>query len=275
MSKKYKETKTLLYVDNITLGYNGKIVIKDINFTIKDIIREGKQATGQVVAIIGPSGRGKSTLFKALSGLLKPTNGQILIKNFNNEIETSAKLVCEGDIGFVNQKSTLFRHKTIYQICEYALRKSILIKSEKDMLINEYLTQWSLIPHKDKFSNELSGGQKQRVAIIEQMLTSKYFMILDEPFASLDIASIEKAKGYFKKISQTHEDNTIIFSTHDLRLAIEMADVIHVIGFPEGISDYSTIVKTYDLKEMGLAWEPYGVNHNTLFEEIWSLMLKI
>lgn len=274
----YRAEETILYVDKLSVGYkdkNGKDkqILKDITIVEKDIIRDGHESTGQTIAFIGRSGRGKSTLFKALTGLLAPTSGQVLITDFKTEDKSDAKKVAEGDIGFVDQKYTIFRHKTVYQICQYALRKSTLTKPEKEALIKEYLTDWGLMEHKDKYSGELSGGQRQRTAIIEQMLTSKHFMILDEPFSGLDVGNIEKVKESFGRILSADEYNTIIFSTHDIRLAVELADSIYIVGFPEG-ETVSTIVKHYDLKAMGLAWEPYGNGHRQVVTEIKELLLK-
>lgn len=274
----YTAEEKILQVTNLNVGYkdkNGKVklILKDMNLVERDVIRMGIDSTGQTIAFIAKSGRGKSTFFKALTGLLKPETGQIHITDFSGAKGT-AKEVLEGDIGFVDQKYTLFRHKTIQQICDYGLRKSTLTKPEKDALIKQYLDDWGLTEHKDKYSCELSGGQRQRTAIIEQMLTSKHFMILDEPFSGLDVGNIEKVKESFTRILNADEYNTIIFSTHDIHLAVELADSIYIIGFPEGTTDYSTIVKHYDLKEMGLAWQPYGEGHRQVVNEIKDLIRK-
>lgn len=279
----YKVTNTLLYLDKVSVGYpyrdgNGKeqinLILKDVSLVEKDIIRDGFDSTGQIVAFIGRSGRGKSTLFKALTGLIKPTSGKVLITDMSTKAVDDAKEVGEGDVGFVDQKYTLFRHKTIYQIFQYALKNSTLSKADKESLINKYLSDWGLEEHKDKFSCELSGGQRQRTAIIEQMLTSKHFMVLDEPFSGLDVGNIEKVKLAFNRISNDDELNTIIFSTHDIPLAVELADSIYIIGHPEGVTDYSTIVKHYDLKQMGLAWTPYGEGHRALVKQIKEVVLN-
>ena len=270
----YKTEDTLLYVDKLSVGYNGKMILKDVSFVEKNVVREGYKSTGQTIAFIGRSGRGKSTLFKALTGLLVPTTGKVLITDLNSEAKDDAKEVVEGDVGFVDQKYTLFRHKTITQICEYALRKSKTTEAEKKALISKYLSEWGLEEHKDKYSCELSGGQRQRTAIIEQMLSSKHFMILDEPFSGLDVGNIDKVKASFERISNDNEHNTTIFSTHDIKLAVEMADSIYIVGFPEGVTDYSTIVKHYDLKAMGLAWTEYGDGHRQLCADIRELLLK-
>lgn len=273
---------TILYVDKLSVGYkdpsgNGdkiKLILKDVNILEKDVVREGFNSTGQRIAFIGRSGRGKSTLFKALTGLIAPTSGQILIADLASQTKGAAKKISEGDIGFVDQKYTVFRHKTVKEICEYALRKDKRSKAEKTEYINKYLADWGLLEHEDKYSCELSGGQKQRVAIIEQLISEKRFMIFDEPFSGLDVGNIEKVKASFDKISNENELNTVIFSTHDIKLAVELADSIYIIGFPQGVTDYSTVVKHYDLKAMGLAWTPYDNPHRELCAEIKDLLLK-
>jgi polar amino acid transport system ATP-binding protein len=270
----YQELDTILYVENLSVGYDGKQILKDVNIIEKNIVRQGVESTGQVIAFIGRSGRGKSTLFKALTGLLKPSSGRILITDMTTDDVDDAKPISEGDIGFVDQKYTLFRHKTVEQICQYAMRKLKMSKEEKDKVITHYLEDWGLIEHRKKYSCELSGGQRQRTAIIEQMLSNKHFMILDEPFSGLDVGNIEKVKQNFERIKNDNEYNTIIFSTHDIRLAAELADSIYIIGFPEGVTDYSTVVKHYDLKSMGLAWQPYGNGHRTLVSEMKEVLLR-
>jgi polar amino acid transport system ATP-binding protein len=302
----YELKQTVFCLDNISAGYDDKIILKDINVCVKDIVREGVDATGQIIAVVGRSGRGKSTLFRIITGLMKPASGRVLITTSNPNEPESAKEIGEGDVGFVNQKYTLFRHKTVYQMLMYALKKSELSKTEKNNIVNDELIKWGLIDHKNKYPCELSGGQRQRTAIIEQLLTSKHFVIFDEPFSGLDVGNIQSVKDSFNMILSNNELNTIIFSTHDIRLAVELADTIFVVGYPnnqesttieptttleptvgtkksfwklfkEDIKndekntsnvEYSTIIKTYDLKEMGLAWTTFGIEHLNLMEQI-------
>lgn len=273
----YSIKETLIYMEGVELGYGEGVdyraVLKDINMIEKDAVREG-YTTGQVVAVVGRSGRGKSTFFKALTGLVKPNAGNILISALDKDDHSKAKQVSEGDVGFVDQKYTLFRHKTIVDTFNYALRKTKKTREEKLDLINKYLEVWGLTPHKDKYPCELSGGQRQRVAIIEQLLSSGHFMVLDEPFSGLDVGNIREVKNSLKLIQESDDLNTIIFSTHELRLAVELADSIYVIGHPNKEADYSTIVKHYDLKQMGLAWKEFGQGHLDLIKEIDKVMME-
>jgi ABC-type nitrate/sulfonate/bicarbonate transport system ATPase subunit len=273
----YRLEETILYLDNVELGYGEgsdyKAVLKNINMVEKNVVRDGYDSTGQIIAILGRSGRGKSTLFKALTGLKTPKSGQVLITELSSENVDDARIVREGDIGFVDQKYTLFRHKTVEQIFKYALRKSKLTKEQKTETINKYLNDWGLEKHKNKYSCELSGGQRQRTAIIEQILSSGHFMVLDEPFSGLDVGNIRDVKRSFDMIQKNHELNTILFSTHELRLAVELADSIYVVGFPDETQEFSTIVKHFDLKQMGLAWQPWSQQHTDLVEEIDKTMM--
>ncbi len=238
----YKKGEPIIWFDNVNMGYGDNVVLKDINIIEHDLIVEGK-ITGQSICFVGRSGRGKSTLFKVLSGLMSPLTGKVVL-NFG-EVN---RLVKEGDVGLVDQKYTLFRHKTVFDTLMFSMRK-LSVENKKE-IIEESLSQWNLLPHKDKYPNELSGGQRQRVSILEKLLSSNHYIIMDEPISGLDVVAIDNVKDNFKKILSTHEKNTIIFSTHDIDFAIEMADVIYVIGHKEPTDTHSTIVNRYNMLDL-------------------------
>ena len=272
----YSIEDTLLYAENISVTYGTKTVIKDINFIEKDVIRDN-HVTGQVIAFVGRSGTGKSTLFRVLAGMVKPTTGQVLISDTATNAKNDAKVVNEGDIGFVNQKYTLFRNKTVYQALMFALRKKEMSKEKKHEQIMLYLKDWGLEKAKDQYPFELSGGQRQRTAIIEQIFCSGHYMVLDEPFSGLDVGNIEDVKKSFSLITASHELNTIIYSTHDIELAVELADSIYVIGYPEidGVKqNYGTIVKHFDMKKLGLAWLDFNEKHLEIVKQVKAVMLE-
>jgi len=281
MAIAYEQKDTILHVENLTVAYGEKVILQNVNIVEKDTVREGK-SQGQVIAVLGRSGRGKSTLFRALTGLEKPTSGRILIPDYSKPVtngQQPAKLVQEGDVGFVNQKYTLFRHKTVYQALWFALRNTTLTKAEKDEKIMHYLQEWGLEKNKDQYPNFLSGGQRQRTAILEQLLSSGYYMVLDEPFSGLDVGNIINVKKSFELISQSHELNTILFSTHDIELAVELADSIYIIGYPQdekgNTISVGTVLKHFDLKQMGLAWHNgLQAEHLTCVQNIKEIMLK-
>jgi len=281
MTAQYDQKDTVLHVENLSVVYGNKTIISNISFQEKDTVRPGK-AQGQTIAFVGRSGRGKSTLFRALTGLEEPTTGTVLIPDYSKPVTNGlqpAKKVREGDVGFVNQKYTLFRHKTVYQALQYSLRNSPLSSAEKNEKILQYLADWGLENCKNQFPNELSGGQRQRTAILEQLFSSGYYMVLDEPFSGLDVGNILNVKKSFNLINESHELNTIIFSTHDIELAVELADSLYVVGYGKNSdgssSSIGTLLKHYDLKQMGLAWyDELTPKHLELVKEIKETMLK-
>jgi ABC-type nitrate/sulfonate/bicarbonate transport system ATPase subunit len=276
----YQRTDTILRVENLSVVYGDTTIIRDISFEERNTVRSDT-VQGQIIAFLGRSGRGKSTLFRALTGLEKPTTGKVLIPDFTKPIsdeQQPAKLVAEGDVGMVNQNYTLFRHKTVYQALQFALRKVQISTTEKNEKIMAYLNDWGLNNVKDKYPNQLSGGQRQRTAILEQLLSSGYYMVLDEPFSGLDVGNIQNVKKSFELINHSHELNTILFSTHDINLAVELADCIYIIGYQKmengSLDNIGTLVRHFDLKQMGLAWQgQFNAEHLNLVKEIEAALL--
>jgi len=277
----YETDESILIVENLSVAYDGKPIIENINFDEKDVVRPGL-IQGQTIGFVGRSGRGKSTLFRSLAGLEKPSSGKILISNFGEKENESKFLyneVKEGDVGFVSQNYILFRHKTILQAMEFAMRKQKMSDKEKQEIILKNLKEWGLEEVKNQYPNELSGGQRQRTAILEQVLSSTNYIILDEPFSGLDIGNIQNVKNAFKLINSTHELNTIIFCTHDIELAVSLADSLYVLGYPTLENGYlktvGTLIKKYDIKKLGLSWQDeFTSAHQDLAEEVKQTILN-
>lgn len=281
MSYYQESEQPILTVEDLSVAYDGKKIIQDIQLIEKDVTRPG-MIQGQSIAIVGRSGRGKSTFFRSLAGLEKPTTGHIMLSDLSCETEDCLpplKHVAEGDVGFVDQNYTLFRHKTIQQAMEFCMRKDKRSKKEKAEVIETHLYNWGLEQVKDQYPNELSGGQRQRTAILEQVLSSTNYIILDEPFSGLDVGNIQNVINAFQLINQSHELNTIIFSTHDIDLAVRLADVIYVIGYPTlengELDRIGTIVNKFDLKAEGLAWQDQFSNrHFQMAETVRAAILQ-
>jgi ABC-type multidrug transport system ATPase subunit len=274
MNTSYTIAEPLIVVENLSIAYNEKVIIRDIGnanmpFVISDTKRENIEQ-GQITAVLGRSGRGKSTLFKALSGILEPLKGDIKILNENKPGEY--RNVREGDMGFVQQIYPLSRNQTVLDMLKDAAKQGGISASKSKEMIDDYLKDWGLIEQKNLSPNQLSGGQRQRVAIIEQLLCNHIFIIFDEPFSGLDVCNIEEVKQSFHKINTANEKNTIIFSTHDIEIAVELADQIYIIGYERNEhNEYlpgGTIVGSYDLKQMGLAWKTYSTEHMDLIAKI-------
>lgn len=278
MSALYEEKETLLRLENVGLSYGTKEILKNINLEIKNIVKPNADQ-GQIIAFLGRSGRGKSSLFRMITGLEKPTVGSIHIPVY--EVQSGVKIntgkmkiVSEGDVGFVDQKYTLFRHKTVNEALHFSLRTSKLSEDDKQKKIDKYLEDWGLLKNKNQYPNELSGGQRQRTAIIEQLLSSSNYLVLDEPFSGLDVGNIQNVKNAFRLIDNSDDLNTILFSTHDIDLAVELADSIYILGYKKD-TIIGEVVGFFDLKKMGLAWKnETSVEHFNLVKEIKNILLE-
>jgi ABC-type multidrug transport system ATPase subunit len=270
----YSLAEDLLVVENVRVTYGNKTIIRDIGtehipFVIKDVKRANMQQ-GQTVAVLGRSGRGKSTFFKAITGIIQPPTGTIKIPD--QKKEGKLRIVKEGDVGFVQQNFPLSRNQTVLQMLQNAALQGEIPVNERNDIINSHLENWGLKEQRSLAANQLSGGQKQRVAIIEQLLCSHHYVVFDEPFSGLDVCNIDDVCDSFKKITTSNEINTIIFSTHDIDIAVALADQIYIIGYEQNTNgqfiEGGTVVGYYDLKKLNLAWQEFGSGQRELVDMI-------
>ena len=238
MTRDHHYSERLLTLKNVNLSYGDKVILRDINIGIDNVIRPGVNQ-GQVVALLGPSGIGKTQLFRCIAGLQRPTTGDVLIG-------TKQEPVHAGSVGVVQQSYPLLQHRTIQGNLE-------LVCSDRPK-IKTLLERFGLESHANKYPIQLSGGQRQRIAIIQQMLQTNHFLLMDEPFSGLDIIAKDKVCGLINEVSSVDELNTTIFTTHDLESSVAIADHIWLLGHEAG-KPGATIVKEFDLIKRGLAWD--------------------
>ena len=244
----YTYGATLLKVDNVSLQLGENTILKDVNIEIKDILRKDETA-GQIVGFLGPSGIGKTKLFEIMAGLLKPSSGQVLLKDKPVEV---------GQVGVVQQNYPLFNHRTVMGNLEVAARKTITDSTKRKDKIMGYLERFNLKDKINLYPAQLSGGQRQRVAIIQQLLCSEHYLLLDEPFSGLDPLMVTEVSELISEIAHLHEENTIIIVSHDIDATAAIADTLWLMGrekTSEGkVIPGSKIKYTYNMIDLGLAW---------------------
>ena len=249
--KTYQKGQTILKVENVSLNLDGNQILKDVNVEIKDITRPNV-TTGQIVGFLGPSGIGKTKLFEILSGLLAPTSGSVLIGDPLTPVQA-------GMVGVVQQNYPLFNHRTIEGNLMVAAKKQFSKDPECKDRLNMMLDRFGLKDKARMYPSQLSGGQRQRIAIAQQMLCSKHFLLLDEPFSGLDINMLEEVQEMIAEIANAHELNTVIIVSHDIISTAAISDTLWVMGrdrdAKNNIIPGSKIKHTYDLIERDLCWE--------------------
>jgi ABC-type nitrate/sulfonate/bicarbonate transport system ATPase subunit len=245
-------------------------ILRNVNAEIKKIVRPG-QVQGQVVGFIGPSGIGKTQLFRIIAGLNPPTSGKVLINSDPVPVQA-------GEVGVVSQNYPLFVHRSVMSnLMLAATRKHKDAKEAKDRVAT-YLNEFQLADKASLYPAQLSGGQRQRIAIIQQILCSEHFLLMDEPFSGLDIKVEEKCIQLIMKVANMDDLNTVIVVTHDVTAAATVSDHIWALGrdFDEQGNPLpgSRIKFVYDLIERGLCWdqwEPQAQIRPTMVEFIREL----
>lgn len=252
MQYEYKET--LLKIDSISLSYDGRPILRDVQAEIKRIEIPGRK-TGQIVGFLGPSGVGKTQLLRILAGLHQPDKGQVLIADGSQFHRVTA-----GDVGVVAQSYPLFAHRTVLG---NLLIPTLWSLSHKDMardVVMHALANYNLQDHAHKYPAQLSGGQRQRVAILQMILSGSRFILMDEPFSGLDMIMLEKTCQTIADMSDHGENKTIIIVTHDITSAASISDHIWLLGHERDAQGNTIlgarVVQTYDLLERGLCYQP-------------------
>ena len=234
----YKYGESVLKIKNLSLSFGKKLILRDINLDIKDVI--GENITGQVITLLGVSGIGKTQLMKIIAGLQSPTSGTVLVG-------LDKQPPVPGKVGMVLQSYPLFEHRTI-------ISNLTLVSKDIDR-INYLLEYFEVSAHKTKYPCQLSGGQRQRIAIVQQILSSDKFILLDEPFSGLDPLAIRKLSDTIRKLADLSDENTIILSSHILTPALAVSDHAIMLGKQLDIEG-ATIINQYSLLDMGLAYNP-------------------
>jgi polar amino acid transport system ATP-binding protein/sulfate transport system ATP-binding protein len=248
----YSLGQTLLKIENVCLEYDGRPVLKNVNGEVRDIIVPGK-VKGQVVGFLGPSGCGKTTLFRIIAGLLAPTSGRVTVNGFDRPVRA-------GEVGVVAQSYPLFEHRSILGNLLLGARQKEKDPSNARDRVMTLLQEFGLEDKYNLYPSQLSGGQRQRCAIIQQILCSEHFLLMDEPFSGLDLLMLEKTCELITKVADMDDLNTIIVVTHDVTAACSVADHLWLMGRDTDAAGNkvpgSRIVKEYNLIERDLCWQP-------------------
>jgi len=212
---------TAIEINNVTVDFKTPkgvfTAVKEISLTVQK---------GEIISLIGHSGCGKSTLMGTISGMVKPTSGEV--------IASGKKVTGPGpDRGIVFQNYSLLPwlsvYKNIYEAVDSALNG--LSKAEKKELVERQLKMVHLWDHKDKLPGQLSGGMKQRVAIARAFAINPSILLLDEPFGALDALTKSNMHVELLKLwNLDNRDKTIVMVTHDIEEAIFLSDRVVVMN---------------------------------------------
>ena len=201
-------------LEQVSKHYDGAAAVNDVSVSIAD---------GEFFVLLGPSGSGKSTLLRAIAGLTTVDHGRIVL----NGRDVSNVSPREREVGFVFQNYALFRHMTIADNIEFALRARRVPAKARKRRREELLKLVSLEGFDRRLPSELSGGQQQRVAVARALAHEPRVLLLDEPFGALDARIRGELRRGIRDIQRAVGITTILV-THDQEEAFTMADRIGV-----------------------------------------------
>ena len=211
-------------VDRVTkrfgLARQGTVALEDVSFEIR---------MGEFVSLIGPSGCGKSTLLRLVSGLARPTGGQISINGL-----TPLEARRRRQFGIVFQSPVLFDWRTVEENVALPLQVFGTPRAEASRRVNELTKMVGLTEFLGHYPWQLSGGMQQRVAIARALTFGPPFLLMDEPFGALDMITRDRMAGELLRIWAATPGTTVMFITHSIPEAVLLSDRVVVLSSRPG-----------------------------------------
>lgn len=207
--------KNILDIKNLSYSFGNNPILKDINIHVNE---------NEMVAIVGSSGVGKSTLFNLIAGVLKKQVGEITINGSEDYI---------GKVAYMLQKDLLFEHKTVINNVILPLIIAKVNKKEALEEGNKILKQFNLDKYANKYPKQLSGGMRQRVALIRTYMFKRKIFLLDEAFSALDAITKKELHKWYLDLKKEFNLTTLLI-THDIEEAVFLSDRIYILGNKPG-----------------------------------------
>jgi sulfate transport system ATP-binding protein len=203
-------------IENVGKRFGSFVALEDVNLSIP---------TGQLTALLGPSGGGKSTLLRIIAGLEEADDGRVEIEG--DDVTHLAPQ--KRNVGFVFQHYAAFKHLSVFRNVAFGLEIRKRPKDEIRARVNELLELVHLEQFADRLPSQLSGGQRQRMALARALAVEPNVLLLDEPFGALDAKVRKELREWLRRLhDEVHV--TTVFVTHDQEEALEVADEIVVIN---------------------------------------------
>ena len=193
--------------------YGKRMVVKDVDVSLE---------RGEIVGLLGPNGAGKTTSFYMITGMIKPTKGNIFLDNYEITNDAMYKRARKG-IGYLAQEPSIFGKLTVEDNLKLVLelRKDLTEKDQKEKM--ELLLQDLSVSHlAQSKGNTLSGGERRRVEIARCLCMDPDFILLDEPFAGVDPIAVEEIQGIVHSLKK--KEIGVLITDHNVRETLSITD---------------------------------------------------
>ena len=218
--KSFRDKSIILKLEKLSFKFGRKIILDNLNL---------KLGNGQILGLLGPNGAGKSTIFNLIIGLLSPNYGSVIINSEKINQYPINQRTLKFKIGFVPQIGGYFHDLTVYENLKAIAEITIKNLSYREEKINSLISKFELDPIRDVKADFLSGGQKKKLVIALALIPEPKILLLDEPFAALDVMTIKILQKIIVDL-QTMNNISIILCDHqarDLLACVDTAAIIH------------------------------------------------
>jgi iron(III) transport system ATP-binding protein len=203
-------------LENVSKKLAGRLAVEGVSFSVP---------SGQCLAILGPTGCGKTTVLRLIAGFEAPDWGKISIDGKTVSLPAKQTPPCERGVGLVFQDLALWPHMSVWQNIGFVLDPKRYDRRERKARIRQSLDRVGLSNRRNAHPHQLSGGEKQRLALARALAPKPSLLLLDEPMSSLDAALkkelLPEVKALIKKTN-----TTVVYVTHQWREAVYVADRI-------------------------------------------------
>ena len=240
--KSFKNENTILKLEKISFKFDRKIILENLDL---------KLIKGEILGLLGPNGVGKSTIFNLITGLLKPIYGSIYINSTKINNFPIYQRTRKFKIGFVPQNGGYFHNLSVIENLKAISEIIFQNKSIAEEKINLLISRFELDTIRDIKADYLSGGQKKKLVIALALLSDPKILLLDEPFAALDVMTIRILQKIIVEL-QTNNSISIILCDHqarDLLACVDRAAIIHN-GKVVAMDNPTNLVNNKDAKDV-------------------------
>ncbi|MEC7822846.1 MAG: LPS export ABC transporter ATP-binding protein [Candidatus Neomarinimicrobiota bacterium] len=202
----------ILKTENLKKSFSGRTVVNEVNLNL---------SKGEIVGLLGPNGAGKTTTFYMITGMIRPSSGEIF---FDNDNITTAPMYQRArmGIGYLAQEPSIFAKLSVEDNLRIVLENILPSRDEQTELIDKLLVQFNIDHLRNNLGGSLSGGERRRVEICRTLSLKPDFILLDEPFAGVDPIAVEDIQ---QVVTSLKEQNIgVLITDHNVRETLSITD---------------------------------------------------
>ena len=208
-----------LRAENLLKRYSGREVVSDVSFFVNP---------GEVVGLLGPNGAGKTTSFYAVVGLVSPEEGRVFLGD-DELTHLPMYIRARKGVGYLPQEASVFRALSVEDNIKAILELQELSKEDQNSKLEELLEEFRLIKVRKSMGAVLSGGERRRTEIARALACDPNFILLDEPFAALDVLTIKMLQEIIVNL-QEESSITICICDHQARDLLACVDTAMILS---------------------------------------------